>query len=118
MSGWPWRSGDRWREPVRMDEGFPGLPRAWVTRGGGGRWGEGARTERDLQQLVGEGAAPLSQRRALSAVDPPRPISNRVVKHRSAEGTGSSGAGRQGPRAHQIRPPPSTARRRFCVSIF
>ena len=41
----------------------------------------------------------LNQWRARSTVDPPRPISNRVVKRRSAEGTGGLPAGRVGPRA-------------------
>ena len=42
---------------------------------------------------------PLSQWRVLSAAGPPRTISNRVVKRRSAEGTGGMSAGRAGPRA-------------------
>jgi hypothetical protein len=44
-------------------------------------------------------AEPLNQWRARSAVDPRRPIPNRDVKHRSAEGTGGKPAGRVGPRA-------------------
>ena len=41
---------------------------------------------------------PLSQWCALSAVVPPRPIPNRVVKRSSADGTGGLPAGRVGPR--------------------
>ena len=40
---------------------------------------------------------PLSQWCARSAVVPPRPIPNRVVKRGSAEGTGGMPAGRVGP---------------------
>src|SRR6266511_6039189 len=40
---------------------------------------------------------PLSQWCALRAVEPPRPIPNRVVKRGSAEGTGGMPAGRVGP---------------------
>ena len=64
-----------------MGEGFPA-----GTDGG---------NERAAQRF-----APLNQRRALRAVDPPRPIPNRVVKHRSVNGTGGRPAGRVDPCAH------------------
>ena len=84
-----------------MDEGFPDLAQGRVERAG---------TVTDQEQFceLGEGQADkrpslLNQRRALSVVVPPRPISNRVVKHHSAAGTGGIPAGRQGPRAHHQR---------------
>jgi hypothetical protein len=70
-----------------MGEGFPGRTLGRATR---------ARDAPDKRV-----AEPLNQWRARSAVDPPRPIPNRVVKHRSAEGTGGMPAGRVGPCAHQ-----------------
>ena len=69
-----------------MGEGFPGRTL-------------GEQRERGMRHLK-RVAAPLNQWRARSAVDPPRPIPNRVVKHRSAEGTGGMPAGRVGPCAH------------------
>jgi hypothetical protein len=60
-----------------MDEGFP--------EGRLGSWRGVSRWIRMKQQ--GVQCAPRSQWRARSAMDPPRPIPNRVVKHRSAEGT-------------------------------
>src|SRR5262245_59549720 len=71
-----------------MGEGFPGGTRD---------------AEREGEPFVHSvpGAQPLNQWRARSAADPPRTISNRVVKRRSAEGTGGMPAGRVGPCAHQ-----------------
>src|SRR5689334_22228792 len=72
-----------------MGEGFPG----------GTRDAERERSARTFAHSV-PGAQPLNQWRARSAADPPRTISNRVVKRRSAEGTGGMPAGRVGPCAH------------------
>ncbi len=80
-----------------MGEGFPGRTLGRAT---------GAR-DAQLKRV----AAPLNQWRARSAVDPPRPIPNRVVKHRSAEGTGGMPAGRVGPCAHLARRGAVAARR-------
>jgi hypothetical protein len=63
------------------------------------------------RRLLKRVAEPLNQWRARSAVDPPRPIPNRVVKHRSAEGTGGMPAGRVGPCAHLARRGAVAARR-------
>ena len=67
-----------------MDEGFPA-----------GR-GELSKADVDVRHANGR-HTPLSQWRARSAVEPPRPIPNRVVKRGSAEGTGGMPAGRVGP---------------------
>lgn len=85
-----------------MDEGFLDLPRA--------RWRcKGNRQTKDIKEMCRNDKASkgkhiwpslLNQRRVLSAVEPPRPIPNRVVKRCSAAGTGGCTAGRQGPRAH------------------
>ena len=83
-----------------MDEGFPDLPRA--RRGGGGE--RVSIIEQSVRQASeGHKQEPslLNQRRVSGAVEPPRPIPNRVVKRCSAVGTGGLTAGRQGPRAHQ-----------------
>jgi hypothetical protein len=69
-----------------MDEGFPVGTRAR---------GDATGREQDNYHH-----STLNQWRARSAVDPPRTIPNRVVKHRSAEGTGGLTAGRDGPCAH------------------
>ena len=54
---------------------------------------------------------PLSQWCARSAVVPPRPIPNRVVKRGSAEGTGGMPAGRVGPCTQSSRRGAVAARR-------
>jgi hypothetical protein len=80
-----------------------------VTRGGErSAWARASLGEPLAEQQLGAKApgkrvaAPLNQWRARSAVAPPRPIPNRVVKHRSAEGTGGRPAGRVGPCAHHF----------------
>ena len=73
-----------------MGEGFPG----------GTHEAERAESGVSVRQGRCLDAQPLNQWRARSAVVPPRTISNRVVKHRSAEGTGGMPAGRVGPCAH------------------
>ena len=77
-----------------MGEGFRG------GMGAGRREVESAREAKDVMTVY-RGARPLNQWRARSAAEPPRTISNRVVKRRSAEGTGGMPAGRAGPCAIQ-----------------
>ena len=69
-----------------MDEGFPGGRRDAES------WG--ARPAAQSAHIL---HAPEPFWRALSAVDPPRSISNRVVKRGSADGTGGMPAGSVGP---------------------
>jgi len=69
-----------------MDEGFPGGRRdAGVL---------GSATAAQRAHIL-HASEPIW--RALSAVDPPRSISNRVVKRGSADGTGGMPAGSVGP---------------------
>ena len=68
---------------MRMGEGFPVGTR--VVEAGGDDEDEEAAQAGQMKRLIG---STLNQRRARRAVDPPRTIPNRVVKRRSAEGTG------------------------------
>ena len=61
------------------------------------RAARGSATDAEWDDRWAWGAGTLSQWRAVSAVDPPRSIPNRVVKRGSAEGTGGVSAGRVGP---------------------
>ena len=70
-----------------MDEGFPG-----------GRRGVEERLRRRSAGTFDKPRHwPLSQWCASSAVEPPRPIPNRVVKRSCADGTGGMPAGSVGP---------------------
>ena len=102
------RGGDRsaWtRASLGEDE-------RWSERGGAR---ERARSRLQTRASVAKSHEPfhwpLSQWCARSAVVPPRPIPNRVVKHGSAEGTGGMPAGRVGPCTHLSRRGAVAARR-------
>ena len=89
VSGPSWRRREAWRRRERMDEGFPG----------GRRGVTGCTVLRAPAILASHWPRhwSLNQWCAWSAVVPPRPISNRVVKRSSADGTGGLPAGRVGP---------------------